>query len=168
MGNNQKVSEYKIIRSDDLQRFEEKVNDAIMDGFQPLNRHGMKPSVANWNYTMEMVRLVEEMEYMDMIGDLHEVQYIRNETDPEAIEVRQVQSPPVESPRARDAVRQFFAQADEAIRNRDLDNFAESEDGRELLRRINAHRQDNGIRPPLDVTELPDPPQFDDDLFEAD
>jgi hypothetical protein len=64
-----KISEYKIVRGHNVMDFEEEVQEALAQGWQPMNRHGYE-SDDHFDYLMEMVMLVEEEVYDDMVADM--------------------------------------------------------------------------------------------------
>ena len=67
----QKVSEYSIVRSDNVADFEIKVQECLIDGWQPLNKQGYEAS-DEFEYVMEMVKMMDEDEYREMVLELYE------------------------------------------------------------------------------------------------
>lgn len=61
-----KISDYKIIRGHRIDLFEGEINEAISQGWQPLNMHGFESS-DDFNYIIEMVKYVEDDVYEDMV-----------------------------------------------------------------------------------------------------
>lgn len=69
-----KIGEYKIVRSHVIDRFEEEVQEALADGWQPLNRYGFESNDA-FDYVMELVRVMDDDEYREMVYNLREDQW---------------------------------------------------------------------------------------------
>ena len=66
-----KVSEYTIVRSNDVVDFESQVQEHLADGWQPLNKQGYEAS-DEFEYVMEMVKMMDEDEYREMVLELYE------------------------------------------------------------------------------------------------
>ena len=74
------ISEYMIARSHTIDNFEEQVQEALADGWQPMNRHGYESS-DDYDYIMEFVRTMEADEYREMVYGLREDRYDAEATE---------------------------------------------------------------------------------------
>lgn len=139
-----KIGEYKIVRGHSIDRFEEEVQEALADGWQPLNRHGFE-SNDDFDYVMELVRVMDDDEYREMVYNLREDQW--------------------------DAEANAAYEASRAERDADtiMADEPDNDDAmREIVRRIQAIGQESAsplprsVDPIFDVDHAP----FDDELFE--
>lgn len=117
--NNERISEYTVIYSFNLDRFMEDVQDHLTEGWQPINKHGYQTQdmgTRGHRYSMEMVKYMDYDEYREMVYDL---QY---EGDIHGYDEDTEQAPATP---------------------------AETISPEEMVRMITARMQPNGIRPPV-------------------
>ena len=128
------ISEYQIIRKHDIDDFEEAVQDALSDGWQPMSRDGFE-GTDEYDYIMEMVKMQDYDTYREMVFELQEehIDYAAEQAqrrwntspiDPEAIAIaepptRQVLSPHNES-LLGEAAREFLRQRPRHISDNEL------------------------------------------------
>jgi hypothetical protein len=68
----ERISEYRLVHDTNIDVFQEDVNDAICDGFQPVNRHGYKivSNRGHNEYSLEMVKILTVRDYEAMVSDV--------------------------------------------------------------------------------------------------